>query len=312
MNKETQMQYDITLEFKNFWPGFESEPNIFKTFLEKDPEVLVKLSGKGIRKIVFHSVFPRKEQKNLIRRKFDLLRMHQNSEEEMTIDGVLNIWFTGENIRPPLDLPFDGFLSFDRDKFDGRNAYFPLIYLSLDPYEKNSHVRLGTSYETNDLTKSRKDPKAKKANSICVIAGPHPMRTAAINSLSKYFTVDLYGGISNLKVDKKYEIGRNYEYMLCFENDLFPGYVTEKLVEAYVCDTVPLYWGDTTGNTYLNNRAFSNLIDFESVANWAKQLSSITSADYKKMYSEPLLNHVPPVRETLEIFFNEICEQLDS
>ena len=35
-----------------------------------------------------------------------------------------SVWFTGDNVRPPGG-PWDGYLSFDLDPLDGRNAYFP-------------------------------------------------------------------------------------------------------------------------------------------------------------------------------------------
>ena len=38
-------------------------------------------------------------------------------------------------------------------------------------------------------------------------------------------------------------VARNYRYFLCFENDLYPGYVTEKPIEAWASGSVPLWRG---------------------------------------------------------------------
>ena len=41
------------------------------------------------------------------------------------IKGFINIWYTGENVRPPLEQDWDVFLSFDSHHIDNRNFYFP-------------------------------------------------------------------------------------------------------------------------------------------------------------------------------------------
>jgi len=48
----------------------------------------------------------------------------------------------------------------------------------------------------------------------------------------------------------KQAILRNYEFALCFENSDSAGYITEKLVDALMGGTVPLYYG---GGSFLAN-----------------------------------------------------------
>lgn len=97
--------------------------------------------------------------------------------------------------------------------------------------------------------------------------------------------------------------------MFCLENDLYPGYVTEKLVEAYVCETVPLYWGLTDGNPYLNKKSFLNLKDFTNIATWAQYVRGISPIEYRKIYQESLLLTEPPVQIQLSMLFESILKR---
>lgn len=38
----------------------------------------------------------------------------------------------------------------------------------------------------------------------------------------------------------------NYRFTLCYENGSYPGYVTEKILHAYLAKTIPIYWGSPT------------------------------------------------------------------
>lgn len=299
----------MIIEYINFWPGFENEPNIFDDFLSRSGDVLRKLEIKGISKIQFQSVFPPKVKKNPVQRAISKIGLPPHYELSNADPTCLKIWFTGENIRPPLEKNLDAYLSFDLDPFGGRNFYFPLVYLSLNPYTNNFQSRLGKEYQTRTLLNQRHLQTSKIRNSICIIAGKHPIRSAVVQEFAKYFQVDVFGGMSAAPVSEKYSIARKYEYMFCLENDLYPGYVTEKLVEAYVCETVPLYWGLNDGNPYLNNKSFLNLRDFKDIAAWAHHVKEISPKKYFEIYQEPLLLSEPPVQIQLSRLFESILKR---
>jgi hypothetical protein len=293
-------------EFINFWPGFEDEPNVFSDYLSKNHYVAEKLKQAGVSKVIFESVFPAKARSSRFSRGLAKLVIQSAAERPSKDPGCLTIWYSGENIRPPLSNKFDAYLSFDLDSFGGRNTYFPLIFLSLNPYQLNTQKRLGKEYDLEVLLNNRELKSKKIPNSVCIIAGKHPIRKAVVEEFQKYFRVDVFGGMSNTPVNEKYSVAKNYQYMFCLENDLYPGYVTEKLVEAYVCETVPLYWGATDGNTYLNSRSFMNLRDFEDIATWAKRVSSISETQYLEIYEQPLLQSEPPIQLQLTKLFETI------
>lgn len=43
----------------------------------------------------------------------------------------------------------------------------------------------------------------------------------------------------------KLDFLRNYKFNIAFENTQAPGYITEKLVDCYMANTVPIYWGSS-------------------------------------------------------------------
>ena len=50
------------------------------------------------------------------------------------------------------------------------------------------------------------------------------------------------------RAENKQETLREYNFVIAFENSDYPGYITEKIIEAFKAGAVPLYWG---GGAYL-------------------------------------------------------------
>jgi len=229
--------------------------------------------------------------------------MYQNGEIPPNEKASLNVWYTGENIRPPLYLNYDYFLSFDRDSFSGRNLYFPLWYLDIDwGFGEKFCRRIGVNVEGIELTKLR-DFKKKKSKFACAFIGnAHPMRFEAIRKFSDIGQIDIYGKSVGKPVNSKFEIAKNYKYNLCFENDTYPGYVTEKLLDAYYCETVPLYWGDLGNQNLINNKSHLNLKEFQNLEAFREKIEFLNDAEYEVIYKQPFLNFMPSLNDLKDIF----------
>ena len=79
--------------------------------------------------------------------------------------------------------------------------------------------------------------------------GFHLLREDFFDKLNTYKKVDSGGRHRNNiggAVADKHAWLQNYKFNLCFENSSFPGYLTEKLFDAYNAGCVPIYWGDTS------------------------------------------------------------------
>lgn len=59
---------------------------------------------------------------------------------------------------------------------------------------------------------------------------------------------------------------KNYRFVIAAENCVKPGYLTEKLMNAFMSGAIPLYWGDNEiVKEFFNPESFVNLNDFESI-----------------------------------------------
>ena len=57
----------------------------------------------------------------------------------------------------------------------------------------------------------------------------------------------------------KKDILENYFANFCPENDIYPGWYTEKVIDSYLCHTLPITWADVNINKFFNTNCFINL-----------------------------------------------------
>ncbi len=107
----------------------------------------------------------------------------------------------------------------------------------------------------------------------------YPERQKIIKLLSQKDGFDLYGygwdksenlDTSTIQkvykgiVDDKFETIKNYKFTLCFENTVFPGYVTEKIFDALFAGSVPVYYGAPDIKQFIPDDVFIDVRDFKS------------------------------------------------
>jgi len=90
---------------------------------------------------------------------------------------------------------------------------------------------------------------------------------------------------------------RSYKFAMCWENMPTPGYFTEKLFNAYLAETVPIYWGDPQVDELVNVEAFVWCRPREP---WSKCMDQIRELDkndelYMQKLRTPILkdNRIP-------------------
>lgn len=214
-----------------------------------------------------------------------------------------NIWFTGENERPPQGL-WDGFLSFDTKLQSDRSAYLPLWMLACtDLLDSNLNTYWGQKVPTvQSLMQPRKLEKRSKNFCCSFIGKTYPMRLHALEYLSRIQEVDVFG--TSVRNPKQFpgEIASKYDFCLCFENDVYPGYVTEKPFEAYIAGTIPLYYGYDVEN-YLNPKATINLLNFKNLDDWTTYIEKINENDdlYREIFEQPILIREPNLNDAVTL-----------
>lgn len=215
----------------------------------------------------------------------------------------VGIWYTAENRRPPAE-GWDATLSFDSDAWPG-NAYLPFWQLNSDLFGGSFAGLLGETLSIEAMVSSRQtylEVGSRPGFCCAILRNPDPVRLKAIELLKRVGPVDIYGPLARKPVASKVSIFQRYRFALVFENDLYPGYVTEKPFDAWHCGAVPLYWGWDAAES-LNPRALVNMATLadplelvEAVADLERNPDSIG-----EMASLPLLSRRPNTAPVIEL-----------
>jgi hypothetical protein len=166
----------------------------------------------------------------------------------------IRIYYNPENIRPPAK-KMDW--SFGPDYED---------YIKHPRYKRQPNiVKLGVGQNLVDVKKNI-NPKEllKTKTKFCafVYARSTPTRVKFFRLLSKYKKIDSPGRllnnmpfIGNYKRahlsrrsrtfgDEKIEFLKSYKFVIAFENSSYPGYISEKLTDPMLVNSIPVYWGN--------------------------------------------------------------------
>jgi hypothetical protein len=195
----------IKIYFVDFWPIFKADKNYFLDLLLKDYEVEIDPQSPDI---LFYSCFGNNHLRYNCRK----------------------VFFTGENVRP--DFRYADFaITFDYMD-DRRNYRLPLYALFRDVDEL---LVMPTAEELIPLKKK-----------FCNFIYSNPLcktRNRFFKKLNKYKRVDSGGKyLNNIggRVGDKYEFMREYKFTIAFENESYPGYTTEKIMEPMIVKSIPI------------------------------------------------------------------------
>ena len=227
---------------------------------------------------------------------YQLLEKHYDIEiDDKTPDAVIyscfgfehlkytciRIYYTGENKRPNFNR-CDYAFSFDYP-ITKRNFRLPVY-------------RVYSIYP--EVFKPRKPDEVIAENrKFCSFVNSNAKAKERINlfdQLSKYKQVDSGGKVRNNvggRVADKVEFISNYKFNIAFENSSHPGYATEKLMEALITNTIPIYWGDPMIGNDFNTNAFINVHDFESMDAVIEHVKKVDQDEnlYREYLSAPFL-----------------------
>jgi hypothetical protein len=177
------------------------------------------------------------------------------------------IFWTGENVRPDFS-HCDLALTFDYND-DDRHFRLPLYAL--------------TYWEFQHLMSEREEVIPAKfcafmygnlhqgTNGWGNFQDGVVKRVDIFNKLSKYKKVDSCGSANNnigfmvpRGGEHKIDFLKSYKFTFAIENTSNPGYVTEKIIEPFFSNSVPIYWGSDRIHEEFNRESFINCHDFKS------------------------------------------------
>ena len=146
-----------------------------------------------------------------------------------------------------------------------------------DKYKRIQWHGLNPKKLIRQLSDNEIDQIINKKSSFCNFLYSHkvPYREAFFRQLSKYKKVDAPGksmnnmsSIDSLVTGDIWERKRKflspYKFTIAFENYAYPGYQTEKLYDAMLANSLPIYCGDSNISEIFNTNSFLNAPDYIS------------------------------------------------
>jgi len=196
-------------------------------------------------------------------------------ESQSANEGQTRILYLGENVRPNYS-NIDYSLTFDLNNYEGRNIYLPIWMMRAK--ELSGKWIGGVNYDKNLISRKRNINNNGKI--VYIGNNSTPMRRELIIRLRRAgYTVDEYGSHTN-PIKDKIKTYSKYTYSLCLENSYSPNYVTEKLIDGYIGETIPIYWGGIDKSTF-NHNAFIEIGMNEAVENFVVRFKETKYTDYK-------------------------------
>lgn len=300
---------DGFVNYINWWDINNPEEVWFSGFLRTHVNLRKKIN--------FYSVFG---NSNYLKRRVG---------QEIT---AVNIFYTGENVSSTsisnahraygdhmlscvdISLGFDDYIN------DPKYFRFPLWLMYV--FSPDS------TYE--DVKKKVEEINTRESNIQnryidCSIISRHDsngIRTRVCDSLSDFFSIKYEGrwrNNSNLLRDKyndnKVDYLSHVKFNICPENSNYPGYVTEKIFEAFLARTVPIYWGGgmSPEKDILNQEAFIYWDDsndcYEKInrlhCNKKEYIDFISQPVFKDGADERIWDYFQGLKERIEFVLDE-------
>ena len=234
----------IRLQFVGFWDGFDPHDNFFTRLLGRryrlelcdDPDF-----------VIFSYVGKRRRDY----RRWKCVR----------------IFYTGENIAPDWSA-CDWAFSFEYTAHP-RHFRLPHWPFYVDPL---ALVKPADHEPAAILAKKSRFCAFVVSNPLCRV------RNDFFRKLSRYKQVDSGGKVLNTlgyRVGDKQAFLRDYKFTIAFENDSYPGYTTEKIVEPMLADSIPLYWGDPLVERDFDTGSFLSAHDSRSLDDFVERVVEV-------------------------------------
>ncbi|WP_022768256.1 glycosyltransferase family 10 domain-containing protein [Butyrivibrio sp. NC2007] len=264
----------ITIGYTDIYPGFDPTNNIIYNCLKDRYDVKIAdtaaLESSSEVQYLFYSA----------------------SDNRYLDYNCIRIFVTGENLFPNFNL-CDYAVGFEHMDVGDRFYRLP-IYL-WEQYREDYDLLLQDRLELVGVS-----PEKRK---FCGIVATNntfadPVREQFFHTLSRYRQVDSGGKAYNNiglpeGVGDKRAFLKNYKFSIAFENSAYPGYCTEKLMQAFSAGTVPIYWGDETAIAEFNEKAFINCcgLSMEEAVARVKEIDTNDELYLKMLGEQPLLDN---------------------
>lgn len=291
----------LTVAFVNMWENFQARYNFFTLLLEqavRNRQSPLEICGMDYYEVVRAGVKP------------DLVILGPYGDQTRDFPpfpGVPTVFHTAEQVDVPLDCA-DVFLNLgftaSTPATADRVVRLPLWMMSIDWFGADNERLVNPKLIPLErvCTVDKGEWERKKKFCAFVVTNPmNPVRNSAFHTLNAYKHVDSAGRLYNNVGDgifagagggggelKKLEFLKDYKFVIAYENQRAPGYVTEKIFHAKAAGAVPIYWGARDVVADFDERGFINANDLEGM----DLVKAVMGAEgrWKEMASVPALS----------------------
>lgn len=293
-NKEHFKKRVKRIKFVDFWGKFDVHDNFFTNLLDKY-NYKYKIVNKNPDIVIF-SVFG-KYQNN------DIMSSLKNFFNGNFYYNTKKIFFTGEYYK--------------KNKFKKivKNADLNLTFQYTPKY---NNIRLPlwvfNRQNSNSFTLTE-----KPIEGFCsfVYSNDIQYRNDFCKKLSKYKKIFCGGGSLNnigYKVKDKIQFQKKYKFCIAFENHVQDGYTTEKIIDAYYSNCIPIYCGSKYVHKDFNKQTFINANDFETDEDLINYIIKVDNDDtlYKSYLNKPIYTKewVDIFSDPKETYFRNIADKI--
>jgi hypothetical protein len=81
------------------------------------------------------------------------------------------------------------------------------------------------------------------------------------------------------EVGNKYEVLSHYQFALCFENCIYPGYITEKIFDCFLANCIPIYLGAPDIEKFIPTDLFIDMRHFSDFDRLDQYITNLTEKE---------------------------------
>jgi len=141
----------------------------------------------------------------------------------------------------------------------------------------NINFKSYDDFINNDYSKKTKEISIVVSNKT--FTKGHEQRVKFVNKLKEIFgdRIDIFGRGFN-EIEDKFEAISLYKYTIVIENSSYCDYWTEKIADAFLCGTYPIYYGCTNIYEYFPKGSLA-LIDINNIEESVNIINSILNSN---------------------------------
>lgn len=252
----------------------------------------------------------------------EYLFFSDRSHDNLDYEDCIKIFYTEENCEPDFNL-CDYAISFQNINYGDRHITIP-NWIALGKHREYDKAIENMKNKHNIDRNKFLDSKTDFCSFVYSHGTGDPMREDFFKKLcSEYKKVNSGGGFLNNiggpigkwgSSNAKSEFESKHKFSIAFENSSHSGYTTEKLIDAFAAQTVPIYWGNPDVGEIFNTNAFINVHDYNSLDEVIERIKEIDNNQklYLNMITVPALkdkDYISKSEENLEKFIKHIIDQ---